>query len=114
MERELSCIGDFNAAIDYCEMFASFVGEFVDLRTGCPDPEILGPDPSTSYPLANVFADAVQTSGYYGIVYPSVRKRGGVCLVALMPHAVQSVAQGNVISVKWSGKPEPHITTHEA
>jgi hypothetical protein len=32
MERELANVGDFNAVVDYAEVFASFVGDFVDVR----------------------------------------------------------------------------------
>jgi hypothetical protein len=43
-------------------------------------------------------------------VYPSVRHSGGTCLVALVPHAVQSVAQGPVIRMRWTGRPGPSIS----
>jgi hypothetical protein len=56
----------------------------------------------------------VRAAGYYGIVYPSVRHKEGTCLVALVPHAVQSVAQGRVIRMQWVGRPGPTITAHRA
>lgn len=107
MERELANVGDFHATVDYAELYASFVGDFVDVR-GIKSPlEFLDPDPDKGYPPGNQFADAVRTAGHYGIVYPSVRKVGGNCVVALIPHAVQSVAQGRVVRASWSGKPRP-------
>jgi hypothetical protein len=108
MERELANIGDFNATVDYVELYASFIGDFVDLRDATP--EFLDPDPDKSYPAGNAFADAVRSAGHYGIVYPSARHTGGTCLVALVPHAVQSVRQGAVIRLAWTGKPGPRVS----
>jgi RES domain-containing protein len=110
MERELANVADFNAIVDYAELFASFIGDFVDLRAAKPRPDCLDPDPVKSYPAGNLFADAVRAAGHYGIVYPSLRHRGGTCLVALVPHAVQSVTQGSVIRLAWSGRPGPKVS----
>jgi len=110
MERELANIADFNATVDYAELYASFIGDFADLRDATPLPHFLDPDPDRSYPAGNAFADAVRSAGHYGIVYPSARHTGGTCLVALVPHAVQSVRQGAVIRLAWSGKPGPRVS----
>ena len=107
MERELANVGDFHATVEYAELYASFVGDFVDVRGIEPTPEFLDPDPERGYPVGNQFADAVRAAGHYGIVYPSVRKKGGTCVAALVPHAVQSVAQGRVVRLRWTGKPGP-------
>jgi hypothetical protein len=109
MERELTNIADFNATVDYAELYASFIGDFVDLRDAKSRLEFLHPDPDKSYPAGNVFADAVRHAGHYGIVYPSVRHAGGTCIVALVPHAMQAVAQGAVIRLAWSGTPGPRV-----
>jgi len=110
MERELANIADFNATVDYAELYASFISDFVDLREARPRPDFLDPDPDKSYSAGNAFADAVRGAGHYGIVYPSARHAGGTCLVALVPHAVQSVAQGAVIRLAWTGKPGPRVS----
>lgn len=109
MERELANVGDFNAVVEYAELFASFVGDFADVRTVDPRPDYLDPDTAKGYPAGNRLADAVRAAGHYGIVYPSVRAPGGTCFVALVPHAVQSVAQGQVIRLSWTGTPRPGI-----
>ncbi|MGZ8998628.1 MAG: RES family NAD+ phosphorylase [Allosphingosinicella sp.] len=44
--------------------------------------------------------------GHNGIIYPSVRHRGGICIAALWPNVVQSVAQGAIHRLTWSGSPE--------
>ena len=110
MERELANVGDFRATVDYAALYASFIGDFVDLRGAKPRPEFLHRDPDQSYPAGNAFADAVRHAGHYGIVYPSARHAGGTCLVALAPHAVQSVTQGAVIRLAWSGRPGPRVS----
>jgi hypothetical protein len=110
MERELTNIADFNATVDYAELYASFIGDFVDMRAVKPRPEFLDPDPAKSYPAGNVLADAVRAAGHYGIVYPSARPPGGTCLLALVPHAVQSVAQGAVIRLAWTGTPGARVS----
>jgi RES domain-containing protein len=110
MERELANVADFNATVDYAELYASFIGDFVDLRDAKPRPEFLDPDPGKSYAAGNAFADAVRTAGQYGIVYPSMRHADGTCLVALVPHAVQAVARGAVIRLAWTGRPGPRVS----
>jgi RES domain-containing protein len=110
MERELANVSDFTATVDYAQLFASFIGDFVDLRAAQPRPGVLDPDPAKGYPAGNVFADAVRAAGHYEIVYPSVRHAGGTCLVALVPHAVQSVMQGRVIRLAWAGRPGPLVS----
>lgn len=107
MNRELSRINDYNATVDYAEMFASFAGEFIDLRGVKPTPLCLNQNPDIGYPEGNILADTTRTAGYNGIIYPSVRDSGGTCLVALQPKAVQSVAQGDVLRVSWKGYSAP-------
>ncbi|HEY0440995.1 MAG TPA: RES family NAD+ phosphorylase [Xanthobacteraceae bacterium] len=106
LTRELERTNDFNAVVDYAEMFASFAGEFADLRDLRPAPECLSADPVVGYPAGNHLADTVRHRGLNGIVYPSVRHGAGTCLVALWPAAVQSVAQGGIVRLTWSGTPD--------
>ena len=110
MTEFLAMAGDFNAVVDYVEMFASLAGEYVDLR----DPpgsghQCLHLDPKVAYPIGNALADAARAQGHNGIIYPSVRHPGGTCIVALWPHAIQSVAPGAVIRVSWIGARVPKI-----
>jgi hypothetical protein len=90
-------------------MFASFAGEFVDLRGVSPRPVCLSPDEEEGYPAGNALADATRAAGHNGIIYPSVRYPGGTCLVALWPQAVQSVAQGRVLALRWTGSNLPEL-----
>lgn len=104
----LADAGKFVAVVDYAELFASFAGEFLDLRAH-PDHPALDPAKAVGYPAGNALADAARAKGLNGVIYPSVRHPGGTCIAALFPHAVQSVAQGDVYRMTWSGTPEPAI-----
>lgn len=106
MTRFLADSGISKTAIDYAELHASFAGEFLDLR-GAPGHPALNPDQELGYPEGNRLADAALAQGLNGILYPSVRHAGGTCIAALVPHAVQSVAQGDMWRLTWAGMPEP-------
>ena len=105
----LADAGDFNAVVDYAEMFASMAGQYVDLRSAPGHPALM-PDATVGYPAGNVLAASTRARGLNGIIYPSVRHAGGTCIVALWPHAVQSVAQGDVIRLSWTGNPTPTVS----
>lgn len=108
MQNFLARTGEYHAVVEYAEMFSSMAGEFIDLRN--VDHQCLHPDVAIGYPAGNLLADAARARGLNGIIYPSVRHPGGICLAALRPHAVQSVAPGDVYRLTWSGSSEPTIT----
>lgn len=108
LTRMLADAGDFNATVEYAEMFSSMAGDFLDLRP-VPEHPALGPDTATAYPIGNRVAEVARAQGLNGIIYPSVRHAGGTCIVALRPAAVQSVRQGAVYRMVWTGQPEPRI-----
>ncbi|QDZ09427.1 RES family NAD+ phosphorylase [Devosia ginsengisoli] len=108
LTKALSDAGDFNATVEYAEMFCSLAGDFIDLRQRPQHPS-LGADIATAYPLGNALAESARAEGLNGIIYPSVRHPDGTCLVALRPAAVQSVRQGDVYRMIWRGRPEPII-----
>jgi hypothetical protein len=109
IQRELARVGDYHAVVDYAEMWGSFAGAFVNLRSVTPPPACLDPDPAVGYPAGNLLAAEAMAAQHNGIVHPSVRSAGGTCLVALWPHAVQSVTQGGVWRLTWSGAAEPAV-----
>jgi hypothetical protein len=109
MREFLGRTGRYEGTVDYAEMFASMAGEYADLRRA-PDHPSLDPDPGRGYPAGNALAAQAIGRGLNGIIYPSVRQAGGICIAALWPHAVQSVAQGVVFRVVWTGDPAPLVT----
>jgi hypothetical protein len=104
----LADTGDYNATVEYAEMFCSLAGDFLDLRQ-VPDHPALAPDMAVAYPIGNALADGARAAGHNGIIYPSVRQPGGTCIVALRPAAVQSVRQGAIYRMVWRGSPTPAI-----
>ena len=99
---------DFNATVEYAEMFSSMAGDFLDLRR-MPAHPALGADIATAYPLGNALADRARAAGLNGIIYPAVRHPGGTCIAALRPAAVQSVRQGAIYRMTWRGSPTPTV-----
>jgi len=104
----LARTGVFEATVEYAELFASFAGEFVDLRADRKH-RALSPDPAVGYPAGNLIADSARAKGINGVVYPSVRHDGGTCFAAPFPHAVQSVTQGDVYRLVWAGNQSPAV-----
>ncbi len=105
MTRALADAGDFNTTVEYGEMLASMAGVFVDLREA-PGHASLDPNPAAGYAAGNALAASARANGHNGIIYPSVRHEGGICIVALWPNVVQSVVQGAMYRLVWSGSPE--------
>ena len=101
----LADAGDFNAVVEYGEMLASMSGMFVDLREVADHPA-LDPEPASGYAAGNAVAAQARAEGHNGIIYPSVRQAGGTCIAALWPNVVQSVVQGAMVRLTWSGSPE--------
>ena len=109
LTKMLADTGDFHATVDSAEMICSLAGAFLDLRQR-PDHPSLGADEATAYPAGNRLAEHARRAGLNGIIYPSVRHKGGTCMVALRPAAVQSVRQGAVYRMVWRGTPEPEVS----
>jgi RES domain-containing protein len=106
MTEFLERTGVYEAVVQYSEMYASLAGQYLDLREVADHPS-LNADIVTGYKAGNALADIVRNEGLNGIIYPSVRHIGGTCVVALWPHAVQSVTQGGIIQLTWNGSPTP-------
>jgi RES domain len=108
MSEFLARSGVLEGVVDYAEMFASMAGEFVDMRSLAGHPS-LDPDTRIGYRAGNALAAKVLVRGLNGVIYPSVRHSGGVCIAALWPHVVQSVAQGAMYRLTWSGERKPDV-----
>jgi RES domain-containing protein len=104
----LGATGVYEGVVEYAEMHASLAGEYLDLRQA-PRHRALGADLAASYKAGNALADAVMARGINGIIYPSMRHKGGTCFAVLWPHAVQSVAQGDVWRLTWDKSPAPKM-----
>jgi hypothetical protein len=109
LARELENIGRFENTSDYAELFADFIGPFADARHRTPAPDYLDPDPAVGYPAGQALAKALRAAGGNGIVYPSLRRAGGTCLVAFRPDLVQNLRQGRIWRLEWRGNPTPAV-----
>ena len=105
---QLAEVGRFEDDVTFDDYLADFSGEFHDLRgskdwTDCLDPN--------TYVQSQALADRLLDSGSLGIVYPSVRRAGGTCLVCFRPALVMNVRKGTTYRFRWSGHPTPTIAT---
>ncbi len=102
----LAAIGEFHDEICYDEYLADFSGDYHDLRISPGFEAILAPD---SYVQSQILAEALLACGSLGIVYPSVRQAGGVCIAGFRPALVTHVRKGRTFRFRWSGSPKPAI-----
>jgi RES domain-containing protein len=105
-----ACGADFDNETRYIELLADFDVELVDLRDLDPAPDCLHEDVAIGYPAGQRIAGEIRTEGQNGIVYPSVRHKGGNCIVAFWPGLIQNFQQGEMWILKWAGDPKPTIT----
>jgi RES domain-containing protein len=110
LTRAIAAAGaGFNNETRYIELLADVDADFVDLRGIDPESDCLNADPAIGYPAGQKFAGEVRTQGYNGIVYPSVRHRGGECLAVFWPGLIQNFQQGATWVLTWAGNPTPTI-----
>ena len=84
---------------DMRELVGVVQNDFCDI-TGDGFDAILSPD---DYAASQAFANAVRESGGNGILYPSVRQAGGLCIAALWPNVVSIPRQARHIRYHWDG-----------
>lgn len=72
-----------------------------DIRGGGYE-ALLRPDPD-DYVQPQALATILRKSGSNGIVYPSVRHRGGDCIAAFWPNVVTIPTQERHLQLKWDG-----------
>jgi hypothetical protein len=101
-------IGRFDDSVTYQTLLADFTSTFHDIRgidsyTDCLDP--------ASYIESQKLADVLLDAGSMGVIYPSVRHDGGICLACFRPALVGNVRKGQAYRLTWSGSPTPVIET---
>jgi RES domain-containing protein len=112
LTRELEAIGRFENVTYYAGLIADFIGGFHDLRGAAfAASPCLGPDTSTAYPAGQALARELRLKHQaMGVIYPSARHPGGICLAAFNPNLVQNLRQGGIWRLEWRGGPSPVIT----
>jgi hypothetical protein len=103
---ELAEIGWPDESVTYDDYLADIGAELHDLRgtpgfRACLDPH--------SYVASQALAEALHRAGSLGVVYPSVRRRGGTCVACFRPALVTRVRRGETWRFTWTGGEGPRI-----
>ena len=80
----------------YVDFLADFRGTFHDIRGDARFRDCLDPG---SYRASQRLAGELVEGGSAGVVYPSVRHKGGTCIVCFRPALVNNVRKGSPISI---------------
>jgi RES domain len=88
---------------------ADFRADFHDIRgdahySSCLDPK--------SYSSSQQLARELLASGSAGIVYPSVRRSNGTCLVSFRPALVTNVRQKGTVTLAFQDLAQPPLISH--
>jgi hypothetical protein len=104
--RELEEIGGwFDTSMQMADYRANFNCDFHDLRGGGFSAYLKPDDLRASQRLARTLLE----EGSNGIVYPSVRDRGGACVACFRPRLVSNVRLSAAYEYLWSGTPIPKV-----
>lgn len=103
---ELLEVGWLEESVTYAQYLADFSSDFHDLRAqpdfaACLDP--------FSYVESQRLAAELLAAGSLGLVYPSVRRAGGICVACFRPALVVNVRKGATLQFQWSGSAMPTI-----
>jgi hypothetical protein len=99
-------IDRFDDSVTYQTMLADFTSTFHDLRGARGFARVLAPD---SYIASQQLAAELLEAGSMGVIYPSVRREGGINLACLRPALVGNVRQGRAYRLTWAGSPTPVV-----
>jgi RES domain-containing protein len=104
---QLAEIGRFEDTVTYDDYMADFSADFHDLRPAPPAMRrVLDPD---SYVESQALAERLLEKDSLGVIYPSVRRAGGTCIVCFRPALVTNVRRGKTYRFTWDGGPEPTV-----
>ena len=95
----------------YRDYLADFRGEFHDIRNDTRFKPCLNPN---SYRDSQRLAHDLLNRGSAGIVYPSVRHRGGTCIGCFRPALVANLREGSLTSITFRNPhSQPVVKTAE-
>jgi RES domain-containing protein len=84
---------------EYLDYLADFSHEFHDIRKEPSFADCLDP---RSYAVSQGLGRHLLNTGSAGIVYPSVRHEGGVCIVCFRPPLVLNVREGQMVGFTFA------------
>jgi hypothetical protein len=101
-------INRFDDSVTYQALLADFTSIFHDIRGNASFAPCLDP---ASYIASQELAVGLLDRGSMGVIYPSVRRPEGTCLVCFRPALVGNVRRGQAYRLTWSGSPTPVVET---
>ena len=104
---EYAEVNYFEDSVRYQTFLADFSSQFHDLRNAPAFADCLVPD---SYIASQTLTNRLLHDGSLGVVYPSVRRQGGVNLACFRPALVGNVRRGAAFQLSWSGSTEPLVS----
>lgn len=104
---EYAEINYFHDSVRYQVFLADFSCQFHDLRNAPEFADCLAPD---SYIASQILASRLLHEDSLGLIYPSVRRPGGVNLACFRPALVGNVRRGDAYQLSWSGSTEPLVS----
>jgi RES domain-containing protein len=104
---ELAEVGVFETRMQFRLYLANFDCTFHDVRPRSPAHAPLH-DPH-SYAASQAFARELLATGSNGVIYRSVRRRGGQCVACFRPALVSDVRPDTHFEYRWEGTTTPSI-----
>ncbi len=104
---ELAEVGWFDEEVTYDDYLADFSAAFHDLRDETKFADCLTPD---SYRASQDLTQQLLAAESLGVIYSSVRHRGGTCIACFRPAFVVNVRKDKTYRFVWSGRPEADIS----
>jgi RES domain-containing protein len=104
---EYAEIGRFDDSVSYRVFLADFSAQLHRIDQGDDYREMLSPD---SYVASQSLGQRLLEAGSLGLVFPSVRKRGGTNVACFRPTAVGNVRAGQLCRLEWRGSLEPAVS----
>ena len=89
---------------EYVDYRADFRAEFHDIRATKKYRDCLSP---ISYVASQALAAQLLEAGSAGVVYPSVRRSGGTCIVCSRPVLVTNIQKGNTFTFVFADSRTP-------
>ena len=83
-------------AFTFDDFLADFRADFHDIRKDAAYADCLSP---TDYARSQALAATLLAAGSAGLVYPSVRRKGGTCIVCFRPALVTNVRRGRRVAI---------------
>jgi RES domain-containing protein len=100
-------IGRYEDDVTFDDYLADFSCVLHDLRGGAAFDAYLDPE---SYVASQTLAARLLDEGSLGVIYPSVRRAGGTCVVCFRPALVMNVRRAKTYRFRWNGRPAPVVT----